>query len=106
MTLSGGQRQRIALARAALRKAPILVLDEPTTGLDQENEHVVLEALANLAEGPTTFLVTHDLQLAARTDLILYLEGGRVCEGGRHQELMQANGRYASLYHLQAAAPG
>jgi ATP-binding cassette subfamily B protein len=106
MTLSGGQRQRIALARAALRKAPILVLDEPTTGLDQENEHVVLEALTNLAEGPTTFFVTHDLQLAARADLILYLEGGRVCEGGRHQELMQANGRYASLYHLQAAAPG
>jgi ATP-binding cassette subfamily B protein len=105
MTLSGGQRQRIALARAALRKAPILVLDEPTTGLDQENERTVLEALAGLAEGPTTFLVTHDLQLAAKADLILYLEGGRVREGGRHQELMQANGRYASLYHLQAAAP-
>jgi ATP-binding cassette subfamily B protein len=105
MTLSGGQRQRIALARAALRKAPILILDEPTAGLDGENERAVLEALADLAEEPTTFFITHDLQLAAKADLILYLEGGRVREGGRHQELMRANGRYASLYHLRAAAP-
>ncbi len=104
-TLSGGQRQRIAIARAAIRQAPILLLDEPATGLDPENERAVLEALERLADGQTTFLVTHDLQLAAKADLILYLEGGRVREGGRHQELMQANGRYANLYHLQAAAP-
>jgi ATP-binding cassette subfamily B protein len=105
MTLSGGQRQRIALARAALRKAPILILDEPTAGLDGENQRVVLEALAGLAEEPTTFFITHDLQLAAKADLILYLGDGRVREGGRHQELMRANGHYASLYQQQAAAP-
>jgi ATP-binding cassette subfamily B protein len=104
-TLSGGQRQRIAIARAAIRHAPLLLLDEPATGLDQENERAVLEALERLAEGQTTFLVTHDLRLAARADLILYLDGCGVREGGRHQELMQANGRYANLYHLQAAAP-
>src|SRR5262249_55321213 len=101
MTLSGGQRQRIALARAALRQAPILVLDEPTTGLDQENERTVLEALGRLAEGRTTFLIAHDLQLAARADLILYLERGRVLERGSHAELMQAGGCYARLFDRQ-----
>jgi ATP-binding cassette subfamily B protein len=105
MTLSGGQRQRIALARAALRRAPILVLDEPTTGLDGENERAVLEALDGLAEGRTTFFIAHDLQLAARADLILYLEGGRVLECGTHAELMQAGGRYAVLYARQVAQP-
>jgi ABC-type multidrug transport system ATPase subunit len=105
MTLSGGQRQRIALARAALRQAPILVLDEPTTGLDQENERTVLEALAGLAEGRTTFIIAHDLELAARADLILYLERGRVLEHGSHAELMHAGGRYAGLYGRQEAPP-
>src|SRR5205807_5751316 len=68
VTLSGGQRQRIALARAAIRKAPILILDEPTTGLDMENERAVLDALERLARGRTTFYIVHDLQLAARAD--------------------------------------
>jgi ATP-binding cassette subfamily B protein len=103
VTLSHGQRQRIAIARAAIRKAPILILDEPTTGLDEENERAVSEALARLAEGCTTFLVTHDLRCAARADLILYLEDGRVLERGTHPELMQSKGRYATLYTLQAA---
>jgi ATP-binding cassette subfamily B protein len=102
VTLSGGQRQRIAIARAALRRAPILVLDEPTTGLDDENERAVLEALDGLAEGRTAFFITHDLQLAARADLILYLEEGRVVERGSHAELIQAGGRYALLYTQQA----
>jgi ATP-binding cassette subfamily B protein len=105
MTLSGGQRQRIALARAALRRAPILVLDEPTTGLDRENERTVLEALDRLAEGRTTFYVTHDLQLAARCDLILYLERGCVFECGSHAELLRAGGRYAALHARQVAEP-
>jgi ATP-binding cassette subfamily B protein len=101
VTLSRGQRQRIAIARAAIRKAPILVLDEPTTGLDEENERAVLEALDRLAVGRTTFLMTHDLRRAVPMDLVLYLEGSRLAEAGTHDELLRANGRYAALFRLQ-----
>ena len=103
VTLSNGQRQRIAIARAAIRRAPVLILDEPTTGLDGENERAVIEALERLAEGRTTFLISHDLSLAARADLVLYLEAGRVRECGTHAQLLQAGGQYALLYNLQTA---
>ena len=103
VTLSSGQRQRIAIARAAIRRAPVLIFDEPTTGLDGESERAVMEALDRLAQGWTTFLITHDLRLAARADLILYLEDGRVRERGTHGELLQADGCYASLYRVQTA---
>src|SRR5438445_747357 len=106
VTLSNGQRQRIAIARAAIRRAPVLILDEPTTGLDGENERAVIEALERLAEGRTTFLITHDLLLAGRADLVLYLEAGRVREWGTHAQLLQAGGQYALLYHLQTAGGG
>lgn len=102
VTLSGGQRQRLSIARAAIRKAPILILDEPTTGLDKANEQEVLDALERLAVGRTTFLIVHDLELAARANCILYLERGRLVEQGTHQELMQLDDRYAALYRLQA----
>ncbi|MDM9585067.1 ABC transporter ATP-binding protein [Nostoc sp. GT001] len=102
-TLSGGQRQRIAIARAAIRQAPILILDEPTTGLDKGNEKAVIDALQQLSENRTTFLITHDLYLATRADMILYLENGQVVEQGSHLELMQQNGRYAALYQVQAS---
>jgi ATP-binding cassette subfamily B protein len=104
VTLSGGQRQRLAIARAALRKAPVLILDEPTTGLDEENERAVLEALERLAKGRTTFFISHDLQLAARADLVLYLENGRVLEHGSPEKLMNGDGRYATLYRQQIGA--
>ncbi len=103
ITLSGGQRQRLAIARAAIRDAPILILDEPTTSLDEQNQRVVIEALERLGWGRTTFLVTHHLDLAARADLIVYLEGGKVLERGSHDELLRMGGRYAALYQLQAA---
>ena len=106
MTLSNGQRQRIAIARAAIRKAPIIILDEPTTGLDEKNERAVIEALERLARGRTTFLITHNLHLVTSADLILYLEDGRVHERGSHMELIQANDRYAALYRLQADVRG
>ncbi len=104
VTLSHGQRQRLAIARAAIRRSPILILDEPTTGLDEESERAVIEALRRLAEGRTTFLVTHDLRLAARADRVVYLEQGRVLECGTHAELLHVDGRYAALYRLQATA--
>jgi ATP-binding cassette subfamily B protein len=103
VTLSQGQRQRLAIARAAIRKAPILILDEPMTGLDQQNEQAVLQALERLDYGCTTFLITHDLRHAARANLILHLEKGRIIERGTHQELLAANGRYAELYRLQTS---
>jgi ATP-binding cassette subfamily B protein len=102
VTLSGGQRQRLAIARAMLRQSPILVLDEPTTGLDQENEDQVLEALERLAQGRTTFIISHDLGLAARADRVLFLEHGRIVEEGTHLELLQKGGRYASLFCQQS----
>jgi ATP-binding cassette subfamily B protein len=104
VTLSGGQRQRIAIARAAIRDAPILILDEPTTGLDEENELTVLEALRRLASGRTTFWITHDLHVAAGADLIFYFEGGRIIERGTHEDLMRARGRYAALYTLRSGS--
>lgn len=104
VTLSSGQRQRIAIARAAIRRTPILILDEPTTGLDETNERAVIAAIEQLARKSTTFLITHDLRLAARSDLILFLEGGRVVEQGSHLELMTAAGSYSTLYRLQTAS--
>jgi ATP-binding cassette subfamily B protein len=102
VTLSLGQRQRIAIARAAVRKSPILLLDEPTTGLDEENETEVIEALEKLARGRTTFIVTHDLRFASRADRIFYLEGGTLVEDGSPADLLVTRGRYAKLYRLQA----
>jgi ATP-binding cassette, subfamily B, bacterial len=110
VTLSHGQRQRIAIARAAIRKAPILILDEPMTGLDKNNEHEVLAALDRLNGEQTTFLITHDPRHAATADLILYIESGRIAEQGTHDSLMAANGRYAALHRLKSiereVAPG
>jgi ATP-binding cassette subfamily B protein len=103
VTLSGGQRQRLAIARAAVRKAPILILDEPATGLDEENERAVLDALTRLAQERTTFFITHDLRIAAGADLVIYLERRRVLERGTHLDLLRAGGRYAALYRLQSA---
>lgn len=100
-TLSGGQRQRLAVARAALRRAPILILDEPTVGLDEENERLVRGALERLSQDQTTLLITHDLKFAARADRVVYVEAGRVLEEGTHAELLRREGRYAALYRLQ-----
>ncbi len=95
VTLSVGQRQRIAVARAAISHSPILVLDEPTTGLDEDNQKVVLDALTGLARGRTTFMITHDLRDAQRADLVLVLDRGRIVEAGSHEKLLRAGGWYA-----------
>jgi len=101
-TLSGGERQRIAIARAALRRAPITILDEPTTGLDEGNRRTVVEALERLTAGSTTFVISHDLESVREADLILWLERGRVRERGTHAELLAAGGAYAAAFELQA----
>jgi ATP-binding cassette, subfamily B, bacterial len=100
-SLSGGQRQRIAIARAAIRHSPIVILDEPTTGLDSASEHAVNEALTRLTRGSTTFLISHNLRAVEQADQILYLEKGTILEQGTHTELMRQGRHYARLYHLQ-----
>ncbi|KYC41455.1 protein tyrosine phosphatase [Scytonema hofmannii PCC 7110] len=100
-TLSGGQRQRIAIARAAIRQAPIVILDEPTTGLDNASERAVSKALERLTQERTTFLISHNLRAVKHADLILYVESGSLLEYGTHSELMKLGDRYASLYRLQ-----
>ena len=100
-TLSGGQRQRIAIARAIIRNAPLLILDEPMTCLDIESEAKVREALKRLMVGKTCLLITHDLEAVAESDLVLMLEEGSIVEQGRHQELMERSTRYRQLYQLK-----
>jgi len=100
-TLSGGQKQRIAIARAMLRNSPILILDEPTTGLDAASERAVLEALEEAARGRTTLIIAHRLASVRLADRIIVLEAGRIAEQGSHEELLVRNGRYAHLYRLQ-----
>ena len=101
-TLSGGQRQRIAIARAAIRQAPIVILDEPTTGLDKKSECTVNAALEKLTQGRTTFTISHNLRAVQHADLILYVEAGSILEQGSHTELMRQCGCYAALYRLQS----
>jgi len=100
-TLSGGQKQRIAIARAILRDAPILLLDEPTSSLDSSSEHVVMEALGRAAQGRTTLVIAHRLSTVRLADRIVVLDRGRIVEEGSHIELLARNGRYAQFYHLQ-----
>ncbi|MBI1297534.1 ATP-binding cassette domain-containing protein [bacterium] len=103
-SLSGGQRQRVAVARAALRNAPIVILDEPTTGLDQESGQTVHAALDRLSDGRTTLIITHDLRAAESADHIYFVEAGEIRESGTHAQLLAQNGRYAALYAIQSAA--
>ncbi len=101
VTLSGGQRQRIAIARAIIRNAPILILDEPTTGLDAASEELVFEALSRLMEGKTSIVIAHRLATVRRADIIFVLDKGMIVEQGTHEELLRRSGLYAELYEIQ-----
>jgi len=101
VTLSGGQRQRITIARAIIRDAPILVMDEPSSGLDAESEELVFDALSKLMADRTSIVIAHRLATVSRADVIFVVEGGRVAEQGTHQELLARGGLYSRLYELQ-----
>ncbi|HXR98361.1 MAG TPA: ABC transporter ATP-binding protein [Terriglobales bacterium] len=102
VTLSGGQRQRIAIARAVIRNSPLLILDEPTTGLDAESERLAFEALDRLMQGKTTIVVAHRLATVERADVIFVIEDGTVAEQGTHDSLLRQDGAYARLSQTQA----
>jgi subfamily B ATP-binding cassette protein MsbA len=104
VTLSGGQRQRIGIARALIRDAPILILDEPTASLDPEAEHLVFEGLERLTKGRTVIMIAHRLNTLRAADVIFVLDGGVIAERGTHDELLAKGGTYAGLYATQTGA--
>jgi ATP-binding cassette, subfamily B, bacterial MsbA len=99
--LSGGERQRLSIARAILKDAPILILDEATSSLDTESELYVQKALANLMQGRTTLVIAHRLSTVRNADRIVVVSGGRIVEEGRHDELLARGGEYTKLHQLQ-----
>ena len=101
LRLSGGERQRIAIARALLKNAPILILDEATSSLDTESEALVQGALQNLISGRTVFVIAHRLTTVRHADRIVVLEGGRIADSGTHEDLLTRLGTYRKLYELQ-----
>src|SRR5438270_1435188 len=100
-TLSGGQRQRITIARAVIRDTPVLLLDEPSSGLDAESEELVFDALSRLMEGKTSIVIAHRLATVMRAQRIYAVEGGRIVESGTHDELLAGGGLYSRLYEIQ-----
>jgi subfamily B ATP-binding cassette protein MsbA len=101
VTLSGGQRQRIAIARAIIRNTPILILDEPSSGLDAASEKLVFEALDRLMEARTSIVIAHRLSTIRRANCIFVLKDGTIVERGNHEELMRAGGLYSELHDIQ-----
>ena len=99
--LSGGERQRISIARALLKNAPILILDEATSSLDSESEKLVQQALVNLIRDRTTFVIAHRLSTIRNADTIIVLENGKIVESGNHESLMAQQGRYCRFFRLQ-----
>ena len=103
-TLSGGERQRLALARALLKDAPVLLLDEPTASLDADNEALVQRALDRIARDRTVVMIAHRLKTVRSASSIVVVEDGRIAERGTHDGLLRQGGIYARLWELQTAA--
>ncbi|HET8565720.1 MAG TPA: ABC transporter ATP-binding protein [Solirubrobacterales bacterium] len=104
--ISGGERQRICVARAFLRDAPILILDEPTSSIDSKTEDVILDSLEELMEGRTSFMIAHRLSTVRHADQILVMQEGRVVESGTHEELVDRGGVYTGLHQAQTKERG
>jgi ATP-binding cassette subfamily B protein len=102
--LSGGEWQKIALARAYLRNAQLLILDEPTAALDAKSELEVFERFAELTTGKMALLISHRFSTVRMADRIVVLEGGQLVEEGTHQQLTALGGRYAEMFEMQAAS--
>ena len=105
LRLSGGQRQRIAIARALLKDAALLILDEATSNLDTRSDRLVQDALVNLLKGRTTLIIAHRMSTVRSADLIVVIDGGRVIESGNHEQLLARRGAYQRLYALHAGEP-
>ena len=105
-TLSGGERQRISIARALLKNAPIILLDEATASLDPENEVLVQKAIAKLVEGKTVIMIAHRLRTVVDADQIIVLDNGKLVECGTHDELMKKKGLYHKLFYIQQESLG
>jgi subfamily B ATP-binding cassette protein MsbA len=101
VTLSGGQRQRIAIARAIIREAPILIMDEPSSGLDAVSEELVFEALNRLMKGKTSIVIAHRLATIKQADIIFVINEGGLVESGKHEELLAHGGLYSEFYQIQ-----
>ena len=101
--LSGGEWQKVALARAYLRDAQVLILDEPTASLDARSEHEVFRRFAELTEGKLSVLISHRFSTVRMADRIIVLEKGQISEQGRHEQLVTQGGRYAEMFDMQAA---
>ncbi|MFD0889755.1 ATP-binding cassette domain-containing protein, partial [Streptosporangium algeriense] len=102
--LSGGERQRVSIARALLKDAPIVLLDEVTSALDPVNEAAVHQGIERLMAGRTVVMVAHRLRTVRNADRIAFLDGGRVVEEGTHDELLRRGGRYAAFWDISLAS--
>jgi len=106
MGLSGGQKQRASIARALIKEAPILILDDSTSAVDMETEDLIQESLRHESAGTTTFIIAHRISSVVNADEIIVLDGGRIIERGTHQELLDKGGHYFDTYRTQYGRRG
>lgn len=105
-TLSGGEKQRISIARAILKNAPIIILDEATASIDPENEHLIQAAISELTEGKTVITIAHRIATIEKADQILVVDGGTIAQRGTHEELLAQEGKYKDFVGVRQRAEG
>lgn len=104
--LSGGEKQRISIARAILKNAPVIILDEATASIDPENEHLIQDAISELTKGKTIITIAHRLATVRNADQILVVDDGRIVEAGTHEELIRRDGIYRRFTQIREKAEG